>query len=197
MKKVFNVVLLAAILLGLPLSSCASTRAGSSSAEDKTEWYGISSVDQLKGKWLCPDDGTYYAYPAEFNGDGKNYLVYAMAEVDATDEWKSLSDEVKLTLDELWEKNKTEALVVYSDKFGNTFPFAESNGCVINLEFRKEGNKIYRRQVYYFSEFVLNQNLDFFMLNENENLLKERGVFRTNSMTMPDMSEGTQIYSQL
>lgn len=193
MKKFFFGALLTGILFCSVLSSCASN-SGVESAAERNEWFGICSLDQLKGKWLCPDDGTYYSYPEEFNGDGKKYLVYGLPEIDATMEWKSLADDLNVSLDALWEKNRTERIVVYSDGFGNSFPYADANGCMIDIEFRKEGDAIYRRHVYYFSEFVLTQNLDFFTLDGSENLLKERGVFRTSSITMPDLEEGTQIY---
>lgn len=173
MKKVYFIVIMAAVCVTLLFVSCAS------SPERKASIKGnpLESLDDLRGRWEA-SDGTGYEYP--FEADGKTYLLVHFKFSDDTAMWQQYAADNKIDINELWDKRYSYISYVYNQKKPQIR--ADENGTQNGIKLQLDDNgHIIAGEIWLIPEKVLALNLHFFVITRDKTKFIENGEFHLMS----------------
>ena len=223
MKKVLRIVV--PVLSALFFAGCASTSSDSEVSEDLTvfeselenmegleegellpdetvytsenmdllTWREIRTLDELTGIWNS-EKGTY-TYPFEL--DGKEYLKFQYAPTRDDYWWLKSASQQGIPLKQLWEKR----FAAMSEIYNQELPSSDENGIQYGLKFKSDFSNgfnpiiISQREIL-IPEKILDKNLSFFMISEDNNYLCESGTFRYYSDRFQNRKAERVLYTK-
>lgn len=211
MKKSKNRQTVKSIFLGILISitlllifSCTSTKLDDETNlknddqtnvqddfSDNETWHSVNSIHELTGKWITPE-GTI-EFPLEI--DGKEYLSVTYGQQKDSMLWKNFSKKANKSIRELWENRFVYIPQIYeanypiSDENGTQFGIKVNLDCYINSTSAIITS--YKQLLIPYE--IVNKNLPFFFLSEDNSKIKVEGIFRFYSKTFMNLNNSLAL----
>ena len=158
-------------------------------------FHPATSLEDLTGIWKS--ENGEYEYP--FVIGNKKYIRIATASTDDTELWNEYSALHGINFEDLWKKRFSYLQYVYvPDGYVDRIPISDSHGTEYGRKLEIRDGRIFSRLEMLVPEKILVTNLRFFMLNKNESVFKEDGVFHLASDVFTDLtSDGTVFVKKI